>query len=113
MVTVIRLHARGPMVRRPSIAASCLFRSDLHGSLVEMDEKLEGLLVHIRASSPPKGAQFRGELGETLLIAPRAGSLAARRLLIVGLGDSGTFTPARMNLVGAIVFSETCCADRS
>jgi hypothetical protein len=151
MVTVIRLRAPGPMVRRPSIATSCLFllagmlpfaqsqparpaplpvdvlvkspaetdtelqviclfRSNpsntLHGSLVEINEKLEGLLQHIRASSPPKGAQFSGELGETLLIAPRPGSLAARRLLIVGLGDSGTFTPARMNLVGAIVFRE-------
>jgi hypothetical protein len=88
----------------------CLFRSDpsntLHGSLVEMNQKLQGLLDHIRTSSPAKGAPFGGELGETLLIAPQAGSLSARRLLVVGLGDTRTFTPARMDLVGEIVFGE-------
>jgi hypothetical protein len=88
----------------------CLFRSDpsntLHGSLIEMNQKLQGLLARIRLSPGPDGAQFLGELGETLLIAPRAGTLSARRLLVIGLGDSRTFTPARMNLVGEIVFGE-------
>jgi len=88
----------------------CLFRSDpsntLHGSLVEMNQKLQGLLEHIRASSPTMRARFGGELGETLLIAPGTGRYTARRILIIGLGDSRTFAPARMNLVGEIVFGE-------
>src|SRR5712672_4515350 len=45
------------------------------------------------------------ELGETLLLQP-TGSLTAKRVLMVGLGDSQTFTPERMELVGAIAYRE-------
>jgi hypothetical protein len=38
-------------------------------------------------------AQTESELGETLLLAPPAGSLGAKKLLIIGLGDSRTFSP--------------------
>jgi len=84
----------------------CLFESTpentLHGSLAEVNEKLQGLLDQIR-----NPALFRGELGETLLIAPSTGSLPAKNLLIVGLGDSQTFTPQRMELVGSIAYRES------
>jgi hypothetical protein len=96
---------KSPADTDTELQAICLFLSDpsntLHGSLVEMNQKLGGLLDRIRTP-----ARFGGELGETLLIVPGAGSLSARRLLIVGLGDSRTFTPARMNLVGEVVFGE-------
>ena len=49
---------------------------------------------------------FRGDLGETLLLVPPKGTLDARKLLIVGLGDSQTFSPERMQLVGEILYSE-------
>jgi hypothetical protein len=101
----VEVLVKSPADADTELQAICLFRSDpsntLHGSLVEMNQKLGGLLDRIRTP-----AQFGGEPGETLLIAPRAGSLSARRILIVGLGDSRTFTPARMNLVGEIVFGE-------
>lgn len=84
----------------------CLFESapqnTLHGSLVEANDKLKGLLANIR-----KPELFRGELGETLLIEPPAGSLSAKKLLIIGLGDSETFTPKRMELVGSIAYRES------
>jgi hypothetical protein len=96
---------KSPADTGTELQAICLFRSDpsntLHGSLIEINQKLGGLLDRIRST-----AQFRGEVGETVLISPRAGSLSARRLLIVGLGDAQTFMPARMNLVGEIVFAE-------
>jgi hypothetical protein len=83
----------------------CLFRSDpdnsLHGSLVETNTKLKGLLDQIR-----KPSLFRGELGETLLLEPPVGTLGAKRLLIIGLGDAETFTPERMELVGSIAYRE-------
>jgi len=103
------------LVRSPADTATelqvfCLFRSEpsnaLHGSLVEMNQELGGLLDRIRTATASKAAWFGGELGETLLIAPQKGSLTARRLLIVGLGDSRTFAPARMHLVGETVFRE-------
>jgi hypothetical protein len=84
----------------------CLFESTpentLHGSLAEVNRKLQGFLDQIR-----NPALFRGELGETLLIAPSTGSLPAKNLLIVGLGDSQTFTPQRMELVGSIAYRES------
>jgi hypothetical protein len=83
----------------------CLFRSSpantLHGSLVEMNDKLKGLLDRVRNPN-----LFRGELGETLLLRPPKGSLGARKLLIVGLGDSQTFSSERMQLVGEILYTE-------
>jgi Cytosol aminopeptidase family, N-terminal domain len=101
----IRILVQSPAETDAELQIICLFRSDpsntLHGSLVEANEKLKGLLDRIR-----KPTLFRGELGETLLIDPPAGSLAAKRLLIIGLGDSETFTPERMELVGAIAYRE-------
>jgi hypothetical protein len=67
-----------------------------------MNQKLQGLLDRIRTPS-----LFAGDLGETLLIVPKPGTIPAHRLLIIGLGDSRTFTPARMNQIGTIVFAET------
>ena len=39
-------------------------------------------------------------------MAPPRDSLGARKLLIIGLGDSETFSPQRMQLVGEIVYTE-------
>ncbi len=96
---------QGPADTQTELQIICLFHSDpsntLHGSLIEMNKKLNELLDHVRAPS-----LFAGDLGETLLIVPRSGTIPAHRLLIIGLGDSRSFTPARMNLVGAIAFTE-------
>jgi hypothetical protein len=73
----------------------------LHASPTEKNEKLKGLLDRVR-----KPDLFRGELGETLLLAPPARSLSAKKLLIIGLGDSQTFSPQRMQLVGEILYNE-------
>jgi hypothetical protein len=101
----VQVLVQGPADTVTNLQVICLFRSSpentLHGSLIEMNEKLKGLLDRIRN---PK--LFRGELGETLVLAPPKGSLGARKLLIIGLGDSPTFSPERMQLVGEIVYNE-------
>jgi hypothetical protein len=83
----------------------CLFASTpqntLHGSLVETNSKLHGLLDQIR-----KPGLFAGELGETLLLTPPPGTLGAKKLLLIGLGDSATFTPQRMEFVGKVALRE-------
>jgi hypothetical protein len=63
---------------------------------------LKGLLDRIRSPT-----LFHPELGEPVLLVPPAGSLAARNLLIIGLGDSQTFTPRRLELVGSIAYNES------
>jgi len=101
----IQILVQSPAETATELQVICLFRSSpvntLHGSLAEMNGKLKGLLDSVR-----KPDLFRGELGETLLLAPPAGSLGAKKLLIIGLGDSQTFSPQRMQLVGKILYDE-------
>jgi hypothetical protein len=101
-----RVLVESPTQTDTELQIICLFESapenGLHGSLAEANEKLNGLLDQVR-----KPGLFRGELGETLLIVPPAGSLAAKKLLIIGLGDSQTFAPQRMELIGSIAYRES------
>jgi hypothetical protein len=101
-VTVLK---QSPAETRTELQVICLFRSSpengLHGSLTELDEKLHGLLTQIRQPD-----RFGGELGETILLTPPAGTLGAKQILVIGLGDSAGFTPERMYLVGKIVLRE-------
>jgi hypothetical protein len=101
----IQVLAQSPADTRTDLQVICLFRSSplntLHGSLVETNAKLKGLLDRIR-----KPELFGGELGETLLIAPPKDNFGAKKLLLIGLGDSRTFSPRRMQLVGEILYSE-------
>jgi hypothetical protein len=96
---------QSPAETRTDLQIFCLFRSSpmnpLNGSLIEINEKLHGLLDQLRTPG-----LFNGDLGETILLTPPAGTVAAKKLLIIGLGDSSSFTPARMYLVGKIALRE-------
>jgi hypothetical protein len=96
---------QSPAETTTDLQVICLFRSSpvntLHGSLSEANEKLKGLLDRVR-----KPELFGGELGETLLIAPPGNELGAKKLLVIGLGDSQTFSPQRMQLAGKILYRE-------
>jgi hypothetical protein len=97
--------AQAPENTETEMQVLCLFRTSprnrLSGALTETDRALKGLLGEIRRED-----RFAGMLGETLVLTPPVGRLKARRLLIVGLGDSSSFTPERMRLVGRIVVRE-------
>jgi hypothetical protein len=102
----VQVLVEGPANTNTDLQVICLFRSSpentLHGSLTEMNEKLKGLLDRIRNPN-----LFGGELGETIVLAPPKGSIGARKLLVIGLGDSQTFSPERMQLVGEILYTES------
>jgi hypothetical protein len=104
-VLPVSVLTQSPADTKTDLQIICLFNSlpadTLHGSLVEIDEKLHGLLDQIR-----KPSLFNGDLGETILLTPPAGTLSAKKLLIIGLGDSSGFTPQRMYLVGKIALRE-------
>jgi hypothetical protein len=101
----IRVLVQSPADTETDLQVICLFRSSpentLHGALTETNEKLKGLLDRVRSPD-----LFRGELGETLLLTPQKNSLSAKKLLIIGLGDSQVFSPQRMQLVGTILYTE-------
>jgi hypothetical protein len=92
----IQILVQSPAETDTDLQVICLFSSSpantLHGSLVEANDRMRGLLDRVRSSS-----LFRGELGETLLLAPPRDSLGARKLLIIGLGDSETFSLSACN----------------
>ena len=94
-----------PAVTKTDLQTICLFQSDpshtFYGSLMEIDQKLGGLLSQVHKSN-----LFSGALGETLLIAPKPGTIPARRLLLIGLGDLGSFTPEHEQQVGFVFFEE-------
>ncbi len=101
----IRVLVQSPADTTTDLQVICLFRSSplnqLHGSLIETNEKLNGLLDRIRDPD-----RFRGVLGETLVMTPPTGSLGAHRLLIIGLGDTQSFSPQCMQLIGEILYAE-------
>jgi hypothetical protein len=104
-VSVVSQH---PSNADTDLLVFCLFRSSprnkLMASLVDTDNKLHGLLTEVR-----RPGLFNGELGETMVLTPPPETMKPRKVLIIGLGDSESFTPARMYLVGKIAFLE---ADR-
>jgi hypothetical protein len=97
---------QGPTMAPGDLQIICLFQSvpdnKLLASLALMDLQLDGLLTKVRTSG-----LFRGDLGETLLLTPKPGVIAAQRLLIIGLGDRSTFTAQREELVGEIAYAES------
>ncbi len=101
----VKVLAQSPAETKTELQIICLFQpapgNTLQGALAETDERLHGLLGQVR-----RPGLFGAELGETLLLAPPAGTLGARRLLLIGLGDAAGFTSERMRLVGRIALRE-------
>ena len=69
--------------------------------LVHLDQALNGLLTEIR-----KTGKFTGHTFETLLLTPPAGSISARQLLLIGLGDRNKFSPDLMTGIGGVAMRE-------
>ena len=102
----VKVLVQSPADTQVDLQIICLFRSSpentLHGALAEIDQKLHGALTRIRTPD-----RFGGELGETIILLPPSGTIAAKRLLIIGLGDSATFTPESMVLIGKVAIRES------
>jgi hypothetical protein len=73
---------------------------ELNG-MVHVDEALKGLITQLRKTN-----QFEGRALETLLIKPPQGSIAAKQLLLIGLGNQTDFKPELMRLVGLVGMRE-------
>ncbi|WP_184546106.1 M17 family peptidase N-terminal domain-containing protein [Mucilaginibacter sp. FT3.2] len=69
--------------------------------LVHVDDALKGMLTALR-----KSGRFAGHALETILITPPAGSMPAKKLLIIGLGDRNKFNAELMISVGRVEMRE-------
>jgi len=76
-------------------------RQAFAGSMTDLDKRLGGFVARVRDSG-----QFQANALETLVITPPPGSIPARRLLLVGLGDSRRASLDLMERVGAVIARE-------
>jgi Cytosol aminopeptidase family, N-terminal domain len=87
-------YVEGDITQPPALPAA------LNG-MRHLDDSLHGLITELR-----KSGRFAGHALETLLIVPPKGTLAAERLLLIGLGKRQEFTPALLQRVGAVGMRE-------
>jgi len=69
--------------------------------LLHIDQALNGLLTDLR-----KSGKFTGHTLETLLITTPKGTIAAEKLLLIGLGNRNNFTPDLMTNIGRVGMRE-------
>ncbi len=73
---------------------------DLNG-MVHVDEAFHGLITELR-----KSGKFYGHAYETLLITPSTGTIPAKKLLLIGLGDRNKFNAGLMTDIGRVGMRE-------
>ncbi|MBE8728224.1 peptidase M17 [Flavobacterium sp. KB82] len=104
---------QGPSAAEADLQVACVFEytegdifnppalpANLNG-MVHLDEAFKGLITELR-----KNGKFTGHALETLLITPPKGTLASKKLLLIGLGDRSKFTPDLMISVGSVAMRE-------
>ena len=104
----------GPSTTQTSLQIACVFEyseGDIYLSppalpesvngMVHLDHALNGLITEVR-----KTGKFSGHTYETLLIIPPPGTLPAKRLLLIGLGDRARFNPDLMVTIGEVALRE-------
>ncbi len=104
----------GPSTEAAPLQVACVFEyteGDIFKSppalppaangMVHLDQALNGIITALR-----KAGKFTGHAYETLLLTPPPGTIAARRLLLIGLGDRNTFSPELMITVSSVAMRE-------
>jgi len=111
---VIEGLVQGPSSASTELQVACVFEyteGDIFKSppalppqlngMVHLDEALKGQITEIR-----KTGKFAGHAFEILLITPPAGTMKARKLLLIGLGDRDKFSPDLMISIGKVAMRE-------
>jgi hypothetical protein len=96
----------GPYSQPADLQIICILKhvagGDVYqGAAKELNEKLDGVIGSLRDRG-----EFLGELGETMLFTPLAGSIPAKQLLVIGLGDGKELSTGTLHLVGRIAARE-------
>lgn len=73
----------------------------LLGAPVELDQRLGGVIASLR-----QRGEFQGQALESLLIEPQAGTIKAKRLLLLGLGAGSELSLDRMEAIGRVALRE-------
>lgn len=92
----------GPYAQPADLQIICAFKhkskgDSYFGAMKDLDVKLGGLLSSLR-----NRGEFTGELGETILFTPPAGSMVAKRMLVIGLGPEQELSLETLRIVGRV-----------
>lgn len=101
--------AWGPAQAAVDFSVACMFEHEMGGAgmaggLLALDQALGGYLGQVRAT----GA-FRAQPMETLLVASPRPGLAARTVLVIGLGDPATLDGERLRRATCVAMCEALC----
>src|SRR5262245_32731975 len=103
----IRTRMEGPYTADVPLQVVCYFKytpegaKRMSGAPVELDKHLGGVIASLR-----ERGEFVGDQLETILITPPKGSIKAKALLLVGLGDEDALSLKLMEGVGRVALRE-------
>jgi Cytosol aminopeptidase family, N-terminal domain. len=103
----VKVRMEGPYTADAPLQVVCYFKytperaKRMAGAPVELDKHLGGVIASLR-----ERGEFVGDDLETLLIVPPAGSIKAKALLLVGLGEESTLSLEKMERVGNVALRE-------
>jgi hypothetical protein len=92
----------GPYMQVADLQIICAFKhkaagDTYQGAAKDFDDRVGGILSALR-----NRGQFVGELGESLLFTPPEGSIPAKRVLAIGLGEEKDLSLDSLHLVGRV-----------
>src|SRR4051812_25505320 len=103
----IKVRMEGPYTAETPLQVVCYFKytperaKRMKGAPVELDKELGGVIAALRERGEFEGAEL-----ETLLLTPPQGSIEAKALLLIGLGEEDSLSLARMERVGHVALRE-------
>ena len=103
----IKVRMEGPYTADVPLQVVCYFKytddgaKRMKGAAVELDKHLNGAISSLRTRD-----EFAGDQLETMLITPKNGTIKAKTLLLIGLGDESQLSLDVMERVGRIALRE-------
>ena len=96
----------GLVAQTTDLQIVCVFKHKPGGdtlieAMQDFNDKLGGLLAAVRDRG-----EFVGELGETFLFLPSAGSIAPKQVMLIGLGDEKDLSLETLKVVGRVALRE-------
>ena len=103
----VKVRMEGPYTADVPLQIVCYFKytpegaNRMSGAPIELDKHLGGVIASLR-----ERGEFIGDDLETILITPPQGSIKAKALLLIGLGDEATLSLDKMERVGKVAVRE-------
>ena len=103
----LKVRMEGPYTADVPLQVVCYFKytedgvKRMSGAPIQLDKQLGGVISSLRSRN-----EFPGDKLETMLLTPKTGSIKAKNLLLIGLGDESQLSLDTMEQVGRIAIRE-------